>query len=108
VLLATGYKVDIARLGILSPEIVARIVTDEGSPVLGDGYESSVPCLHFVGSSAVKSYGPLLRFVWGAGYAARNVTRFVHANRSGPITSRWDTDEAGLFAHRTETASHLS
>ena len=27
------------------------------------------------GSAAVGSYGPLLRFIAGAGYAARNVTR---------------------------------
>ena len=82
VLLATGYRIDIAKLGILAPELLRAIATDGGSPVLAGGYEASVPGLHFVGSTAVRSYGPLLRFVWGAGYAARTITAFVRAKRS--------------------------
>jgi cation diffusion facilitator CzcD-associated flavoprotein CzcO len=108
VLLATGYKIDIAKLGILAPELLAAIATDDGSPALAGGYESSVPGLHFVGAAAVASYGPLLRFVWGAGAAARTVTRFVCANRTGPVYG-WSTpcpDE--VFAHPTETAQNLS
>jgi hypothetical protein len=108
VLLATGYRVDVANLGFFTADLLKSIVTDGGSPVLADGYESSVPGLHFVGSSAVRSYGPLMRFVWGAGYAARTVTRFVCANRSRPTFERDECDEAGLYANRTETASHLS
>jgi hypothetical protein len=45
-----------------------------GSPVLGSGFESSVPNLHFVGSYAVRSYGPLLRFIAGAPFTAQAVT----------------------------------
>src|SRR5262249_60036977 len=83
-LLATGYKINVARLDILAPELLAAVATDDGSPLLDLGYESSVPGLHFVGSAAVRSYGPLLRFVWGAGYAARTVTPFVCANPPRP------------------------
>jgi FAD-dependent urate hydroxylase len=108
VLLATGYRIDIARLGILAPELMAAIATDDGSPVLAGGYESSVPGLHFVGSAAVRSYGPLLRFVWGAGYAARTVTRFVCANRTGPAYGWSKPCPDEVFAHPTETASNLS
>jgi cation diffusion facilitator CzcD-associated flavoprotein CzcO len=75
VLLGTGYRVDISRIGILSPELLSRIACVDGSPVLRAGLESTVPRLHFVGSSAVKSFGPLMRFVAGASYAARAVTR---------------------------------
>jgi len=73
VLLGTGYQIDIARLGILGPQLLDRIVRAEGSPLLRPGFESSVPKLHFVGSYAVKSFGPLLRFIAGAPYAARAV-----------------------------------
>jgi cation diffusion facilitator CzcD-associated flavoprotein CzcO len=73
VLLGTGYRIDIARLGILSPQLLDRIVRAEGSPLLRPGYESSVPKLHFVGSYAVKSFGPLLRFIAGAPCAAQAV-----------------------------------
>ena len=74
VLLGTGYRIDIARLGILAPQLLERIIAAEGSPLLGRGLESSVPKLHFVGAYAVKSFGPLLRFIAGAPYAARTVT----------------------------------
>jgi len=49
--------------------------------VLANGLESSVPGLHFIGASAVASFGPLLRFVAGTGFAARTVTRAVLADR---------------------------
>ncbi len=78
VLLGTGYRVDIARLGILGPQLLDRIVRAEGSPLLRPGFESSVPKLHFVGSYAVKSFGPLLRFIAGAPYAASAVAQSLH------------------------------
>lgn len=74
VLLGTGYRVDMSRLGILAPQLLERIACVEGSPLLGSGFESSVPKLHFVGCYAVKSFGPLLQFIAGASYAARAVT----------------------------------
>jgi hypothetical protein len=108
VLLATGYKIDVARFGVLAPALLAALTTDEGSPVLGPGYQSSVPGLHFVGSSAVRSYGPLLRFVWGAGYAARNMTKFLYANRTKDVYA-WSDHHAGEApARQTETASNVS
>jgi len=74
-LLATGYRMDIAKFGVLAPGLLQRIDCIDGYPKLSNGFQSSVPGLHFVGSSAVKSYGGLMRFVSGAGYAARNLTR---------------------------------
>jgi FAD-dependent urate hydroxylase len=79
VLLGTGYRVDIARLGILPRELLDKIARVDGSPILGAGFVSSVPGLHFVGSYAVRSYGPLLRFIAGAPFTARSVTRAVLA-----------------------------
>jgi hypothetical protein len=55
-------------------------------PVLNGGLESSVRGLHFVGVAAVASFGPLLRFIAGAGFAARRVTRA--ALRNGTADSR--------------------
>ena len=74
VLLGTGYRIDIARLGILAPRLLDSIAQSGGSPLLHRGFESNVPRLHFVGSYAVKSFGPLLRFIAGVPYAARSVT----------------------------------
>lgn len=77
VLLGTGYRIDVARLGILAPQTLERIARTDGSPLLGPGFESSLPKLHFVGCYAVKSFGPLLRFIAGAPYAARAVANAV-------------------------------
>lgn len=79
VILGTGYRIDIARLGIFGSQLLDRIVRADGSPALRSGFESSVPKLHFVGSYAVKSFGPLLRFIAGAPYAARAVAQEVQA-----------------------------
>ena len=49
------------------------------SPLLQPGFESSVPKLHFVGSYAVKSFGPLMRFIAGAPFAARSVAAAANA-----------------------------
>jgi pyridine nucleotide-disulfide oxidoreductase len=81
VLLATGYRVDIANLGILGIPLLDRIDRVEGHPLLSAGFESSVPGLHFTGSSAIKSFGPLMRFIAGAGYAARAVVAAALAGR---------------------------
>jgi cation diffusion facilitator CzcD-associated flavoprotein CzcO len=74
IILGTGYRVDLSRLGMLSPQLLQKIARVQGSPLLRGGFESSVPKLHFVGSYAVRSFGPLLRFIAGAPFAARAVT----------------------------------
>jgi FAD-dependent urate hydroxylase len=73
VILGTGYRVDLSRLGIFSPQLLEAIGCVDGSPILRSGLESSVSRLHFIGSYAVRSFGPLLRFVAGASYAASAV-----------------------------------
>jgi FAD-dependent urate hydroxylase len=100
VLLATGYRINISKLGILSPHLLRTIVCRQGSPVLRAGFESTVAGLHFVGSSAVESYGPLMRFIAGSGFTARSLTRAVLAKRH-PSTRV----ELGLVNWQTEATS---
>jgi hypothetical protein len=82
--LATGYRVQLDRHPILARPLIASLRQLDGSPQLQDGLESSVPGLHFVGAAAVASFGPLMRFVAGAGYAARAVTRHVASSSRVP------------------------
>jgi thioredoxin reductase len=77
VIAATGYKVDIGRLQFLSTEIRARVKTVNRAPVLSSNFESSMPGLYFAGIAAANSFGPVMRFAFGAGFAARTVTRAV-------------------------------
>ena len=95
VLLGTGYRVDIARLGVLSPQLLDKIARIDGSPVLRKGFESSVHNLHFVGSYAVRSYGPLLRFIAGAPFTAQSVTQAALAGAADR-----DADELAHHTHR--------
>jgi FAD-dependent urate hydroxylase len=81
VLLATGYQVDIARYDFLAPSLLERIDRVGGFPRLGRGFQSSIPNLHFIGAPAAWSYGPLFRFVAGAGYSA-NALKDLWSKRS--------------------------
>ncbi|PKT70235.1 oxidoreductase [Streptomyces populi] len=78
-LLATGYRVDIDRLGLLAPELRRETRTFHGAPRLSAGFESSVPGLYFTGLAAAPTFGPVLRFVAGTGFAARRLARSVAA-----------------------------
>jgi len=77
VIAATGYKVSIDRLKFLSGEIRAQIRTNEGSPVLSRRFESSVAGLYFAGLASANSFGPVMRFAFGAGFAARRISDAV-------------------------------
>jgi hypothetical protein len=77
VLCATGYRIDVDKMTLFPPSLRDRIRRHNGLPVLSGGLESTVPGLHFVGAAAVGSFGPLLRFIAGAGFAARQLTRVI-------------------------------
>ncbi|MGB8468624.1 MAG: NAD(P)-binding domain-containing protein, partial [Candidatus Sulfotelmatobacter sp.] len=75
IIAATGYRVDLERLKFLNPEIRSQVKTVAGSPVLSSTFESSMPGLYFAGVAAANSFGPVMRFAFGAGFAARTLTR---------------------------------
>lgn len=77
IIAATGYKVNVDRLTFLSPEIRSAFKTVNGTPILSSGFESSVPGLYFAGLAAANSFGPVMRFAFGAGFAARRITQVV-------------------------------
>jgi thioredoxin reductase len=85
VIAATGYRVDLERLKFLSPEIRSQVKTVMGSPVLSSSFESSVPGIYFVGIAAANSFGPVMRFAFGAGFAARRLSQtMAKASAQGP------------------------
>jgi len=75
IIAATGYKVDLERLKFLNPDIRSKVKSLHGAPVLSSSFESSMPGLYFVGVAAANSFGPVMRFAFGAGFAARTLTR---------------------------------
>jgi thioredoxin reductase len=70
VIAGTGFEVDVDRLSFLSTELRASVRRIGRAPRLNRHFETSAPGLFFVGPAAVKSFGPLFRFVHGASYAA--------------------------------------
>ena len=85
VISATGYRVDIGQLDFLSEKVRASLQSIEGAPVLSGNFESSVPGLYFVGLASACCFGPVMRFLFGAGYTARRLSEhlsFVSGVRS--------------------------
>lgn len=67
---ATGYRPDLRRLSFLTDPLRAQIRQLEHTPILSTKFESSVPGLYFIGVTAANCFGPVLRFAFGAGWAA--------------------------------------
>jgi len=77
VIAGSGYTVDIDRLTFLDEALRASISRIECSPKLNSTFESSIPGLRFVGAASAMSFGPLFRFVVGADYTARTISRHL-------------------------------
>ena len=74
---ATGYRVDTKKLTFLGDRIQAGLRRAAGAPALSRNFESTVPGLYFVGTSAANSFGPMLRFVTGTEFASRRVANHI-------------------------------
>ena len=75
VIAATGYKVTVDRLKFLAPDLRTQLKTVQGTPALKSNFESSIPGLYFVGLAAKTNFGPVMRFAFGAGFAAETLTQ---------------------------------
>lgn len=100
VIAATGYKVDLRRLTFVDSGLLSRIRSVENTPILSSNFESSVPGLYFVGASAANTFGPLLRFAFGAGFSARRISRHLARSGARPVLSSEQTGEGSLDRDR--------
>jgi cation diffusion facilitator CzcD-associated flavoprotein CzcO len=82
VIAATGYRVDLRRLGFMNRDVLEGIRSVENTPVLSSNFESSVPGLYFVGVTAANTFGPLLRFAFGTRFVARRLSRHLARSNS--------------------------
>ncbi len=82
IICATGYHADIEKLKFVSAALRAKLKTLDGSPVLSLDFESSAPGLYFVGLAAANSFGPLMRFAYGAPYSARHLSKVLAKSRA--------------------------
>jgi hypothetical protein len=85
--MGTGFRINLEKYGFFSQALLSSIETAGAYPRLDRGYETSVPGLHIVGAPAAWSFGPLMRFVAGADFAARSVARSIAKSRL-PVSVR--------------------
>jgi FAD-dependent urate hydroxylase len=63
VVLATGYKVDIAQLPFLAAgNLLRRLETRNGFPILDDHFETSIPGFFITSMPAMQDFGPFFGF----------------------------------------------
>jgi len=63
IILATGYKANVGNLQLLAQgNVLAGLKASNGSPVLDEHFQSSVPGLYFTGFAASQDFGPFFGF----------------------------------------------
>jgi thioredoxin reductase len=75
VIAATGFKIDLDRIDYLDPTLSASIEREGRAPRLDRHYQTSVPGLHIVGAASAPTFGPVMRFMFGAKHAAPTLAR---------------------------------
>lgn len=84
VIAATGYSVDIRQLPFLTERTHPMTCVGCKSPILSTQFESSIPGLYFVGLASAASFGPMMRFAFGARYTARRLSRHLIKQSRAP------------------------
>ena len=82
IVLATGYKVEITRLPILSPNLKTKLETRNGFPVLDNHFETSIPGLFITSMPAAQDFGPFFGFTISVRTSAKLISQRLLAPRS--------------------------
>jgi hypothetical protein len=83
VVAGTGFRPEVDRLTMLSPKLRAMIALEGVSPKLDPAFETSVPNLHLLGILSAPTFGPVMRFMFGAKHAAPMVAKRIAARSVG-------------------------
>ena len=78
VIAATGYQPNLRKLPFLDAQLVAKMSPRENVTPLSDTFETAVKGLYAVGLTAMHNFGPLMRFMVGAEFAAPRVACALH------------------------------
>jgi thioredoxin reductase len=97
VIAATGFRPDMRRHGFLSKELVDSISLTDGSPELTHNFETNIRGLYVIGPASSLSFGPVMRFIYGAKYAAPRVARHIgNSFRARVRKVEWSTTESPI------------
>ena len=97
VIAATGYRFVLAALPFLSKRLLSQLGALQQTPILSSNFESSVPGLYFTGLASAYQFGPAMRFLHGADFTARTISRHI-AGEGGRFARP-------LFAWRSHAAN---
>jgi pyruvate/2-oxoglutarate dehydrogenase complex dihydrolipoamide dehydrogenase (E3) component len=81
VVAATGYRVDVNKLPFLDNALKKRLRMFGQAPVVSRDFATSEPGLYFMGVASAPTFGPVMRFVAGAGFTARKLSRRLASAR---------------------------
>jgi FAD-dependent urate hydroxylase len=70
VIAGTGFKVDVDRMEYLDPALRANIRREGPMPQLNANFETSISGLFIVGIASAPTFGPVMRFMFGAKHVA--------------------------------------
>ena len=83
VLFATGYKVDLQRVPLLAAgDLLARIETRDGFPVLDTSLQTSIPGLYMTSLPAARDFGLFFAFTSSVRASARIIGRALQQGRA--------------------------
>lgn len=105
---ATGYGIDLQRLGMLGADLRKTVRSSFGAPVLSGNFESSVEHLFFAGTQSAPSFGPMLRFVCGVDFTARRIARRIAATERAFLAKDGKTGRDQIYAWRPTSPSPRS
>ena len=104
VIAATGFKTDMTRHAFLSKEIIDSISLIDGVPELARNFETNIGGLYVIGPAAAYSFGPVMRFVYGAKYAAPHVARHIKRLYREDVKTRRGVGDVGVGTPSGDTA----
>lgn len=77
IIAGTGFAVDFNRLSYIEPSLRGCVALLHRAPVLSASFETNVPGLYTIGLMSAPTFGPSLRFMYGAKFAATTVARSI-------------------------------
>ena len=98
IVLATGYKVDITRLPILSSgNILDQLETRNGFPVLDEHFQTSINGLFITSMPATQDFGPFFAFTISVRVSAKLICEELAAKRHKKHKNDFDSSEFKQF-----------
>ena len=97
VIAGTGYQFNVHKLPFLSQSVKLELRLEQQSPLLTSNFESSISGLYFTGLGSANSFGPVMRFLAGADYTARRISRHLARGQRLRIPTFAQTEKCPEF-----------